>query len=109
MEFCGGCRGLGANTLYDRRREEWQRTLDEDHAEVYRHATGRLQAIYQDPLHYIHEKPPKHQGQRKKRLISSCKQAPEEGRHRWAPHRSGCQVSKGQTMAEATSRKPLDT
>ena len=42
-----------ASTIYDQHAEAWQRTLDQDHLQVYNHAAARLEKTYKDPQHYI--------------------------------------------------------
>ena len=71
-----------ANTIYDQRQEDWQHTLDEDHIATYQHAVARLEAICADPLHYVQEKAPRHQGrhtkQHKKQLINTRQDRPQD-------------------------------
>ena len=40
--------------LHDRRHTEWQQTVDQDYALIYKHAVQRLEQIYADKQHYIH-------------------------------------------------------
>ena len=62
---------------------------------IYTHAINRLAKMYSDKEHYIHQKPPRHQGkqtkQYKKQLIAKCSKPWMAPSHRWAPHRSGHQ------------------
>lgn len=44
-----------ANALHNKQQEAWQATLDQDHLTIYQHAIGRLEAIFQDPLHYVYQ------------------------------------------------------
>ena len=84
-----------AKQYQDQRKREWQKVLDDDHRLIYTHAINRLAAIYGDKDHYIHQKPPRHQGkhtkQYKKQLIAQCSKPWVAPSHRWAPHRSGHQ------------------
>ena len=84
-----------ATTLYDRHAEDWQKTLDLDHLKIYKHAATRLEKIFKDPQHYIHDKPVRRAGhttkQYKKRLINQCKAPWQPNKHQWVPHRSGYQ------------------
>ena len=84
-----------ASTLYDRQAEDWQHTLDQDHLQIYKQAAARLEKIYKDPQHYIHDKPVRRAGhatkQYKKRLINQCKAPWQAHKHQWVPHRSGYQ------------------
>ena len=41
-----------ASTIYDQHAESWQRTLDQDHLQIYKQAAARLEKIYKDPQHY---------------------------------------------------------
>ena len=83
-----------ATTLYDRQAEDWQKTL-QDHVKIYKHAAARLEKIYKDPQHYIHDKPVRRAGpttkQYKKRPINQCKAPWQPNKHQWVPHRSGYQ------------------
>ena len=58
--------------------EAWQRTLDQDHYEIYQHAAHRLETIYADKEHYVRSKPGRATGhktkQRKKNLSEQRKQ-----------------------------------
>ena len=84
-----------ASTLYDRQAEDWQQTLDQDHLQIYKQAAARLEKIYKDPQHFIHDKPVRRAGhatkQYKKRLINQCKAPWQPHKHQWVPHRSGYQ------------------
>ena len=84
-----------ASTLYDRQAEDWQQTLDQDHLKIYKQAAARLEKIYKDPQHFIHDKPVRRAGhatkQYKKRLINQCKAPWQPHKHQWVPHRSGYQ------------------
>ena len=66
-----------ATSIYDKHADAWQRTLDQDHLRIYKQAAARLEKIYKDPQHYIHEKPVRRAGhttkQYKKRLINQCR------------------------------------
>ena len=99
-----------ANTIYDPQAEAWQRTLDQDHFHVYQHA-ARLEKIFKDPQHYIHEKPVRRAGH-KKRLIQQCRNAWKQGQHQWKPHRSGyqchtCQIRVHQGLTTEITEQRL--
>ena len=108
-----------ANTIYDPQAEAWQRTLDQDHFHVYQHAAARLEKIFKDPQHYIHEKPVRRAGHTtrqysaKKLLIQQCRNAWKQGQHQWKPHRSGyqchtCQVRVHQGLTAEIIEQRLD-
>ena len=82
-----------ADALHDRRQTSWQATLDKDHKAIYKQAVQRLEKIFQDKQHYLHNKPDrqpgKHTKQRKKDLIQLCTRPWQEPHHHWAPQRSG--------------------
>ena len=75
-----------ARVLHDHKQADWQATLDDDHQLIYKHAVQRLAKIYEDPLHYIHKKAPRHQGkhtkQYKRDLVKQCTKAWTENHHR---------------------------
>ena len=94
--------GNGQNTIHDQHAEAGQRTLDQDHMQAYKQAAARLEKIYNDPQHYLHEKPVSRAGhttkQYKNRLINQCRLPWAHGRkHQWEPHRSGFQCHTCQT------------
>ena len=70
-----------ADALHDRKQTEWQTTLDRDHKAIYTHAVQRLEKIFGDKQHYLHNKadrqPAKHTKQKKRTSSSS---APNHGR-----------------------------
>ena len=82
-------------------KEAWQRILDQDHLEIYKHAGARLAKIYEDQEHYLHTKPGRATAhktkQRKKTLIAQCQQPWQPGKHQWKAHRSGYQCHTCQT------------
>ena len=84
-----------AKQYHDPKATEWQKVLDDDHMLIYTHAINRLEKIFKDKDHYIHQKPDRHQGrhtkQYKKQLIATCSKPWQAPFHRWAPHRSGHQ------------------
>ena len=47
-----------ANAIHDQHAEAWQRTLDQDHLEVYKHAAARLEKIFKDPQYEERATPP---------------------------------------------------
>ena len=65
-----------AQELFDKDKDDWQHTLDDDHDLIYQHALDRPCAIYKDPAHYVHGKANRSQAtntkQYKKRLVSKC-------------------------------------
>ena len=82
-----------ADALHDRRQTAWQGTLDRDHQAIYKQAVQRLEKIFEDKQHYLHNKagknPGKHTKQKKKDLIQQCHKPWQEPYQRWAPQRSG--------------------
>ena len=86
-----------ANSLHNRQQTDWQKTVDQDNTLIYKHAIQRLAKVYEDKEHHIHDKAPRHQGkqtkQRKKDLVSQCRQPWQPQHHRWEPHRSGYHCS----------------
>ena len=82
-----------ADGLHDRRLTAWQQTLDKDHKKIYLHAVQRLEKIFEDKQHFIHNKadrqPGKHTKQRKKDLTQQCNKPWQDPFDRWAPQRSG--------------------
>lgn len=103
-----------AKTLFDAKKEEWQETLDQDHKLIYQHAVSRISKIYEDNMHYIHQKAPRHQGkqtkQHKKDLVNLCRKAWTDNHHRWEPHRSGFQCTAcGTRMHQGLTAEILET
>lgn len=81
-----------ANGMHDRKQTEWQKVLDDDRLDIYKHAVARLAKIYANKDHYIHQKAPRHLGkqtkQYQKQLVSKCHQpwtSPQQS------HRNGFQ------------------
>ena len=102
-----------AKTLHDQKHADWQDTLD-DRKLIYHHAVQRLAKIYEDPMHYIHQKAPRHQGkqtkQRKRDLVKQCNKAWSDHRHRWEPHRSGYQCTAcGTRMRQGLTTSILES
>ena len=87
-----------ASTIYNQHADAWQRTLDQDHLHVYKQAAARLEKIYKDPQHYIHEKPVRRAGhntkQYKKRLINQRKLPWKPENHQWNLTGAGTNVTR---------------
>ena len=103
-----------AKTLHDQKQADWQDTLDDDHKLIYQHAVQRLAKIYDDPMHYIHQKAPRHQGrqtkQHKRDLVKQRNKAWSANHHRWEPHRSGYQCTAcGTRMHQGLTTSILET
>ena len=102
-----------ADALHDRKQTEWQTTLDRDHKAIYTHAVQRLEKIFEDKQHHLHNKagrqPAKHTKQKKKDLIQQCTKPWQEPYHRWAPHRSGYACTTcGTRMHQALTAQKLE-